>query len=112
MPAAWLDPSPRFGGPDSGNDHSQRIREARCPTMPNDPDKRNQAFAPSHKPTHHGPWCRAFPYARREPLRYRKLPTVGYTVLSVGPNRIDDGGSAASPDSKRPLDLVGTILRD
>ncbi len=47
-----------------------------------------------------------------QPLRYRKLPTVGYTVWSVGPNRIDDGGSAASPDSKRPLDLVGTILHN
>lgn len=199
MPAAWLDPSPRFGSQDPGNDHSQRIREARCPTMPNDPDKQIPAFAPSQKPTHHGPWHRAFPYARREleaechgpehrcpalhrnrvrkkacsgdrshapghddqgagtvarlricqtvlaveryrrkhggtppdtltdvsaelpngvpkdafdgqPLRYRKLPTVGYTVWSVGPNRIDDGGSTASPDSKRPLDLVGIIL--
>jgi hypothetical protein len=47
-----------------------------------------------------------------QPVRYRKLPAAGYTVWSVGANRIDDGGSAASPDSKRPLDLVGTILRD
>ena len=112
MPAAWLDPSPKFGSPDSGNDHSQRIREARCAAVSNKPATRNRAFAPSQKPTHHGPWYRAFPYARREPLRYRKLPTGGFAVWSVGPNRIDDGGSVEKPGSKAPLDLVGTILRD
>jgi hypothetical protein len=47
-----------------------------------------------------------------QPLRYRKLPTGGFTVWSVGPNRIDDGGSVERPGNKAPLDLVGTILRN
>jgi hypothetical protein len=47
-----------------------------------------------------------------QPLRYRKLPTAGYTVWSVGPNRIDDSGSAEEPDGKTPLDVVQTILRN
>jgi hypothetical protein len=44
-------------------------------------------------------------------LRYRKLPTGGYTVYSVGANREDDGGTIKDPNAKTPLDIVMTITR-
>jgi len=46
-----------------------------------------------------------------QPLRFRKLPTKGYVVYSVGKDRKDDGGIAKSPDGKTELDLVTMVGR-
>jgi hypothetical protein len=47
-----------------------------------------------------------------QPLRYRQISAGGYAVWSSGTNRKDDGGSSEGPDSRNPLDLVKTMVRE
>lgn len=46
-----------------------------------------------------------------QPLRYRKLPSGGYAVYSVGQDLKDDGGSVEEPKANTPSDIVMTITR-